>query len=158
MSGLESLQHRRVQLGQPVHEFVDVAGAERRRNQPFEFHARQFEPQPHLATENDELSRDVGSRQIVARIRFGIAVRLRDAYDFGKGLLAVPDVEEIRERAGENSFNPPDLVAGLAQVTQRLDDWQPGADGRFIEVVRSCRTPRLVEIAVELERYDGGAL
>ena len=36
-----------------------------------------------------------------------------------------------------------DLVAGLAQVAQRLDDRQPGADRRFVQIVRAARAPRL---------------
>ena len=43
------------------------------------------------------------------------------------------------------------VVAGLAQVAQRLDDRQAGADRRLVQVVRTARAPRLVQPRVELQ-------
>ena len=62
------------------------------------------------------------------------------------GCAAVPDVEQIRQRAGENPLDATDLVAGLAQIAQRLDDGQPGADGRLVEVVRAAMAPRVSQL------------
>ena len=78
------------------------------------------------------------ARQIVARIGLGVALRLGRAHDRRERLAAVPDVEQVRERAGEDALDALDLVAGVAQVAQRLDHRQAGADGRLVQVVRAA--------------------
>ena len=136
MSSLEPFQHRSVEFGETAHELLDVARAQRRWNQSFKLHARQFDTQPHLTTKDDELPRHVGAGQVVARVGLRVAVRLRHAYNFRERLLAVPDVEQIGQRAGENAFDAPYLVSRFAKITQRLDDRQSRADRRLIEIMR----------------------
>ena len=71
----------------------------------------------------------------------GLGVALVDgvAQHRGERLLAVPDVEEIGQRARQDAFDATDVVAGLAQVAQRLDHRQRRADRRFVEKMRAAR-------------------
>ena len=109
---------------------------------PSSSHVGQLEVEPHLARQDDQLARDVGAREIVARIRLGESLRLGLAHQRRERLLAVPDVEEVRQRAREDPFDPLDAIAGLAQIAQRLDDRQSGADRGLVKVVRRLRRRR----------------
>ena len=52
-------------------------------------------------------------RQVIARIRLGVTALPGIAHDVGKRLAAVVGVEEIGQRAGEDSLDARDLVTGL---------------------------------------------
>ena len=129
---IEALLHLAIVLRQAVQEIVDGALLEPGGNQALDLHVFHLELQAHLAAEDDDLAHEVGARQVVARIRLGVALRLGVLDDLRERRLAVVDVEQIGQRAGENALDARDLVAGLAQVAQRLDHRQARADGRFV--------------------------
>src|SRR5271156_5242660 len=93
-------RHRRVGLGQALHELFNAASGESVGHQSFHLHIRHFQGEPHFAAKNDELAGDVQTRQIVARIRFRITPRLGGAHDRGKSLAAVEYIEQKYQGPG----------------------------------------------------------
>ena len=69
--------------------------------------------------------------------RLRVTLRPRVAHDLRERPRPVEDVEQIRERAGQDATDAADLVAGRDQVLQRLDDGQARADGRFVQEMRA---------------------
>jgi hypothetical protein len=67
------LLHRGRQLAE---EILDAARFQARGHQALDAHITELERQAHLACEDDQLARDVGTRQIVARIRLRVAALL----------------------------------------------------------------------------------
>src|SRR5271166_3069453 len=90
----EGRGHRSVEFRQPPHEFLDAAAAQCLRDESLDRDVGHFERQSHFAREDDELARDVQPRQVVARIRFRIALLLRDAHDRGERFASIEDVED----------------------------------------------------------------
>ena len=125
---------------------------EARRDQAFHLHVLHLELQAHLAAEDDDLAHEVRARQVVARIRLGVTLGLGVLHDVGERRLAVVDVEQIGQRAGEDALDARDLVAGLAQVAQRRDHRQARAHGGFVEIGASRRPARFLQRFVVRQR------
>src|SRR6202041_338417 len=80
------------------------------------------------------------------------------AHDGRERRRAIINIEQVVERAGENAFNARDLIAGLAQVTQRLDYWQPGTDRGLVQVIGAALPARNLEALVVGQRAAVGLL
>src|ERR1700728_3743631 len=121
---LEPRPHRLVVARQAGHELRDRSAGKLGRHETLHLHVAQLEVQADLAAENDELARHIRARQVVARVRLGVAALARLADDLREAAAAVVHVEQIGERAGEDSLDTPDLVAGGEQIAQRMHDRQ----------------------------------
>jgi hypothetical protein len=92
----------------------------------------QLERQTHLAREDDHLARDVHARQVIARIGLGIAERSCLLDERREWATSVEAVEQKRQRTRQNSFDLGDLIAGLYEIADCLDDRQGRSDRRLI--------------------------
>ncbi len=124
--------------GQALHEVLDGAALESRGHEALNLDIAQLELEAHLAAEDDELAGDVHPGEVIARVGLRIASLARIADDIGERRAAVIDVEEIRQRSREDALDARDLIPGLSQVPQGMNDRQPRADRRFVQVMRAA--------------------
>ena len=108
--------HLIIVFGQTIEEFLDRAVLQRLGHQAAYREVADTDFEPEFARKYGQLSRHVHARQVVTRIRFGIAVLLRDAHDLGERRRPVVDIEQVRQRARENAAHGADLVTGVDQV------------------------------------------
>ena len=158
MARRDPLRHRRVEVRQALQELLDGGVLERRGDEALDVDVGELEREPRLAREDDGFARDVRARQVVARIGLRVALRFGLANDLRERPRAVEQVEQIRERAGEDAADAADLVAGLDEVLQRLDHGQAGADGRLVEEVRARAAAQALQLLVVRDRPAVGAL
>ena len=74
------------------------------------------------------------------------------AHDFGEGFRAVERVEEVRKRAGKNSFDTNYRVARVEQIAKRVNNRQPGADVRFVKKISARLTHCVVQFLIFIKR------
>ena len=86
-------------------EFIDAAVAQRLRHQVVDRKVANPDGLPEFTRKNRQFSRDIHPRQVIARIRLGIAALLRLSDDLGKRRRAVVDIEEVGQRARKNTAN-----------------------------------------------------
>src|SRR6185503_10685426 len=158
LRGGHALRHRRVEIGQALQELLHRGVLERRWDEALDGDILELEREPGLTREDDGLAGDVRAREVIARIGLRVALRFGFADDFGKRPRAVEQVEQIRERAREDAADAADLVAGLNEVFQCVNDGQARADGRLVEEVRASAVAQALQLLVILDRPAMSAL
>src|SRR3989442_8174664 len=87
-------------------------------------------------------------RSVLARVRLGVTLRDGAAQRLGETLPATQLAEQVAQRPGRATLDPVHAVARLDELVVRVDDREPGADGRFVQqpaAVRLRRRPERVE-------------
>src|SRR6266436_2870738 len=122
-------------LFESIKKFFRARAAKGLRHETLNTHIVQIDFETDLTSQDNQFAGDVHSRKIVARIGLSESLIMSSPHDCGKGLGAVERVEEVRERAGKNSFDANYGVARVEQIAERVNDRQPRTDVRFVKKI-----------------------
>jgi len=146
--GFEALEHRRVELreaarGNPLRHSGQCAGT-----RLSTWTSASSSLRPISRARMMSLRATFHAGEVVARIRLGVAKRLRlFARRDENAWLPSQCLNRLGERAREDTLDPTDLVTGLAQVAQRLDH----------SAVRRPRWPRTGSASPRAPRFPSCA-
>ena len=95
-----------------------------------------------LLSSKASVPRDISPGEVVPRVRLRVPESLRLGHHLCEAATGRQRVEDVGERAAEDALDSQDAVARVAEVLERRDDGQAGADGGLVCLgfwcVRAC--------------------
>src|SRR5438034_3012447 len=122
----ESLAPHGIHLLEPRDEIGGRYVAECLRHQRLHLHGFELALEAEQPSEDQGLTCDVHSREVLARIWLGVAGGHRGAQRGGEERPASELAEKIAERARRAPFDAENLVARLLELEDGIDDREPG--------------------------------